>query len=84
MDAGSSPATAPSVIQEPGVDVSGPGILTSDLLSGDGPHIGPAEDFVHLTCANCRSAGELFQASGGYVCARCLSRFWWQGLTSQT
>lgn len=51
-----------------------PGLLLSELMSGDGPHLEMAESFVLRRCDQCgsRTTGELTIAGGGWHCARCL------------
>jgi hypothetical protein len=53
-----------------------PGILVRELLSGDGPHVGVAEDFVTNTCTGC---GRPVPRDGvhheaGYLCTHCWAR----------
>jgi len=51
-----------------------PGLLISELMSGDGPHIDMAESFVLRRCDECgtRTTGELAVSGGRWYCARCL------------
>lgn len=51
-----------------------PGLLLSELMSGDGPHQEMAESFVLRRCDQCgtRTTGELTTVGSGWQCARCL------------
>jgi hypothetical protein len=50
-----------------------PGVLLSELFSGDGPYVAVAEDFVAAVCAGC---GRTVDRNGvhdgrGYYCSTC-------------
>lgn len=52
-----------------------PGILISDLMSGDGPHLAMAENFVLRRCEVCggQTTGQLVCQDQRLHCAACLS-----------
>ncbi len=52
-------------------------VLVSDLLSGEGPHLGIAEAFVMQECSMCSApVGEDAEfAADGYLCDACTSLF---------
>lgn len=54
---------------------SHPGVLIADLLSGDGPFVRLAEDFVALVCGDCRSeaSSRLIAVDGRFLCGDCYS-----------
>ena len=52
-----------------------PGILISDLMSGDGPHLEMAEHFLSRRCEICGDAttGQLVSQDHRWHCSDCLS-----------
>lgn len=52
---------------------TGPAVLVSDLLDGDGPFIKVADDFVVQRCASCRVQVEddLRYRLAGLLCEEC-------------
>jgi len=57
---------------------SSPGILISELTSGDGPYARVADDFLHRTCSRCGQPveGDFVLLNGAYHCRECMSRSW--------
>ena len=57
---------------------SSPGILISELMSGDGPHASIADDFLHRTCTRCGQPvdGDFILLNGAYHCRDCMSSSW--------
>jgi len=53
-----------------------PGVLVHELFSGDGPHIGVAEDFLTNRCTSCsRVVGrDGIYHDAGYLCTPCWAR----------
>ncbi len=52
-----------------------PGLLVSELIAGDGPHVEMAESFVLRRCERCgsRTGGELAISQDGWTCSSCLT-----------
>jgi hypothetical protein len=53
-----------------------PGVLVRELFSGDGPHVGVADDFLTSRCTTCST---LVERDGiyhdvGYLCTPCWSQ----------